>query len=69
MSFGVNFLTGALQRQLDNWSADDERIGKLIEGLNDKLVTADDNATAKVDKLNTVAGILNASYGQNGIYQ
>ena len=69
MSFGVNFLTGALQRQLDNWSADDERIGKLIEGLNDKLVTAEDNATQKGDKLETVAGILNASYGQNGIYQ
>ncbi len=69
MSFGVSFLTGALQKQLDNWSADDERIGKVIEGLNDKLVTADDNATQKVDKLGNVAGILNAAYGKNGIYQ
>tara|TARA_B100000900_G_scaffold384041_1_gene372526 strand:+ start:193 stop:1254 length:1062 start_codon:yes stop_codon:yes gene_type:complete len=69
MSFGVSFLTGALQQQLDNWSADDERIGKLVEGLNDKLVTADDNATEKANKLTKVANILNASYGQNGIYQ
>lgn len=69
MSFGVSFLTGALQKQLDNWSADDERIGKVIEGLNDKLVTADDNATQKANKLEKVASILNASYGQKGIYQ
>jgi len=69
MSFGVNFITGALQRQLDNWSAEDAAIGAKIEKIGEKLVEVDDNATDKINKLQTVAGLLQSKYGVDGIYQ
>lgn len=69
MAFGTSFLTGMLQRQLDNWGQEDAAIATKIKTLGDKLVTADDNATQKVNKLQKVAGIMNSKYGKNGIYQ
>lgn len=69
MAFMTSFLTGALQRKLDNWGQEDAQIADRIQKIGEQLVTADDNATEKVNKLGKVAGVLNSKYGQNGIYQ
>ena len=69
MGFLTSFMTGGIQRQLDRWGEEDAAIADRIKKLGEKLVTADDNATQKVDKLGKVAGILNSKYGKNGIYQ
>jgi len=69
MSFLTSFLTGGIQRQLDRWGEQDAAIAEKISKLGDAIVTADDNASQKVDKLSKVAGVLNSKYGKNGIYQ
>ena len=69
MSFLTSFLTGGIQRQLDRWGEQDAAIAERISKLGDAIVTADDNASQKVDKLSKVAGVLNSKYGKNGIYQ
>lgn len=69
MAFATSFLTGMLQRKLDNWGQEDAQIADRIQKIGEQLVTADDNATEKVSKLGKVAGVLNSKYGQNGIYQ
>ena len=69
MAFATSFLTGMLQRKLDNWGQEDAQIADRIQKIGEKLVTADDNATEKVSKLRKVAGIGNSKYGENFIYQ
>ena len=69
MAFTTSFLTGMLQRKLDNWGQEDAQIADRIQKIGEQLVTADDNATEKVSKLSKVAGIGNSKYGENFIYQ
>ena len=69
MAFTTSFLTGMLQRKLDNWGQEDAAIAERIQKIGEQLVSADDNATEKVQKLNKVAGVLNSKYGKKGIYQ
>lgn len=69
MAFATSFLTGMLQRKLDNWGQEDAQIADRIQKIGEQLVTADDNATEKVNKLGKIAGIGNSKYGENFIYQ
>jgi hypothetical protein len=69
MAFATSFLTGALTRKLENWGQEDEAIAERIKGIGEQLVTAEDNASQKVDKLDKVARIMYKKNGDKGIQQ
>lgn len=69
MAFATSFLTGMLQRKLDNWGQEDAQIADRIQKIGEQLVTAEDNAAQKVAKLDKVARIMYKKNGDKGIQQ